>query len=296
METVYRDYAPKGVEFYYIYKALAHPELDGYVQPFTLDERLMHVKEAQRTLGSGITWISDTMDNDLKHALGDSPNSEFVVGPDGNFVVTRTWSSPDQLRSDLETLIGPVENPTRISDLNMKFEPPPEIAASGVVPRIEVPGRMYAVRFEPKESFQPFYMKLRAEADDALLSSGKGTLYVGFHVDPLYHVHWNNLVSAVKYQVTAPEGMTVSPAQGEGPKVEVASDVDPREFLLKIETSGDSRDPLHLAVHYYACNDEEGWCIPVSQEYDIYLETDRDGGWNVRRGRPNRRTFRLSEQ
>lgn len=296
METVYRDYAPKGVQFYYIYKTLAHPELDGYVQPFTLEERLMHVKEAERTLGSEIPWISDTMDNDLKHALGDSPNSEFVIDPDGNFVVTRTWSSPEQLRRDLETLIGPVENPTQVSDLNMKFEPPPEIAASGVVPRVEVPGRMQALKVEPKESFQPFYMKLRAEADDALLVNGEGTLYVGFHVDPLYHVHWNNLVAPVKYEVTAPEGTTVSPAQGEGPKVEEASDVDPREFLLSVQTSGISQDPLHLAVHYYACNDEEGWCIPVSQEYDVYLEADRDGGWNVSRARPNWRTFRLREQ
>jgi hypothetical protein len=296
METVYRDYAPQGVRFFYIYKALAHPELDGYVQPFTLEERLMHVKEAERTLGSEIPWISDTMTNDLKHALGNSPNSEFVIDPDGNFVVTRTWSSPQQLRSDLETLIGPVENPTQISDLNMKFEPPPEVAASGVVPRIEVPGRMHAVKVEPKDSFQPFFMKLRAEADDALLAKGEGTLYVGFHVDPLYHVHWNNLVAPVKYEVTAPEGTTVFPAQGEGPKVEEASDVDPREFLLAVTNVAGSQAPLELAVHYYVCNDDEGWCIPVSQEYEIYLEADRDGGWNVRRGRPNWRTFRLREQ
>ena len=103
METIYRDYAPKGVDFYYIYKTLAHPELDGYVEPFTLEERLMHVKEAQRTLGSEITWISDTMSNDLKHALGDSPNSEFVVDPAGKIVrivlgadptsCVETWSS-----------------------------------------------------------------------------------------------------------------------------------------------------------------------------------------------------------
>ncbi|MEE8348137.1 MAG: hypothetical protein V3R94_01090 [Acidobacteriota bacterium] len=296
METIYRDYAAKGVQFYYIYKALAHPELDGYVQPFTLEERLMHVKEAERTLGSEIPWISDTMGNDLKHALGDSPNSEFVVDPEGNFVVTRTWSSPQQLRRDLENLIGPVENPTQVSDLKMKFEPPPEIAASGVVPRVNVPGRMHAVKVEPKESFQPFYMKLRAEADEALLGNGDGTLYVGFHVDPLYHVHWNNLVGPVKYQVTAPQGTTVSPSQGEGPKVEVASDVDPREFLMNVKISEESQDPLHLAVHYFACNDEEGWCIPVSQEYDLYLQPDRDGGWNVLRGRPNWRTFRLRER
>ncbi len=278
METIYRDYAPKGVHFYYIYKTLAHPELDGYVEPFSLEERLMHVKEAQRTLGSEIAWISDTMSNDLKHALGDMPNSEFVVDPAGTIVRMRVWSRPDQLRSDLEELVGPVVNPTRVSDLNLNFEAPPKVAASGVVPRVELPGRMLPVKIEPQSSSQPFYMKLRAEVDQRFLREGEGTLYVGFFPDPLYHVHWNNLVDPVKYEISAPEGITVSPEKGEGPKVKEASDMDPREFLLDIKRSGDSQEPLQLAVRYFACNDEEGWCVAVSQEYSISLEPDPDGG------------------
>ncbi len=278
METIYRDYASKGVNFYYIYKTLAHPELDGYIEPFTLEELLMHVKEAQRTLGSEITWISDTMSNDLKHALGDSPNSEFVVDPAGMIVRMRAWSRPDELRRDLEQLVGPVENPTRVSDLNLKIEAPPKVAASGVVPRVRVPGRMMPVKIEPQASSQPFYMKLRAEVDQRFLREGEGILYVGFHPDPLYHVHWNNLVDPVKYEITAPEGITVSPARGEGPTVKEASDIDPREFLVNIKKSGDSREPLQLAFSYFACNDEEGWCVAVSQEYAVSLEPDPDGG------------------
>ncbi len=285
METIYRDYAPKGVNFYYIYKTLAHPELDGYVEPFTLEERLMHVKEAQRTLGSEITWISDTMSNDLKHALGDSPNSEFVVDPTGKIVRMRAWSRPDELRRDLEQLVGPVENPTRVSDLNLKIEAPPKVAASGVVPRVRVPGRMMPVKIAPQSSSQPFYMKLRAEVDQRFLREGEGVLYLGFHPDPLYHVHWNNLVDPVKYEITTPEGITVSPEKGEGPKVQEASDVDPREFLVEIRKSGNSQDPLQLAVRYFACNDEEGWCVAISQEYSISLEPDRDGGRTRSRGR-----------
>ena len=263
---------------YYIYKTLAHPELDGYVEPFSLEERLMHVKEAQRTLGSEITWISDTMSNDLKHALGDRPNSEFVVDPEGTIVRMRVWSRPDQLRSDLEELVGPVENPTRVSDLNLNIEAPPKVAASGVVPRVRLPGRMLPVKIEPQASSQPFYMKLRAEVDQTFLREGEGTLYIGFHPDPLYPVHWNNLADPVKYEIAAPEGITVSPAKGEGPKVKEASDIDPREFLVDIRKMGDTREPLQLAVRYFACNDEEGWCIAVSQEYAISLELDPDGG------------------
>jgi hypothetical protein len=35
LEAIERDYSDRGVKFYYIYKALAHPENNGYVTPFT---------------------------------------------------------------------------------------------------------------------------------------------------------------------------------------------------------------------------------------------------------------------
>ncbi len=235
LETIYRDYSPLGVQFYYIYKHLQHPELDGYIQSFTLEERLMHIQEARRTLGSEIPWISDSMSNDLKHALGNSPNSEFVIDPEGKVASRRAWSQPELLRQDLERLVGPVENPTQVSDLNLKVEPPPKVAASGVVPRVEVPGIMRAVRIKPQSSELPFYAKLRAEVDRNFFDSGEGTLYLGFHVDPIYRVHWNNLVNPLKFEIKAPEGITVSPSQGEGPQVAVPSDIDPREFLLDLK-------------------------------------------------------------
>jgi hypothetical protein len=278
LETIYRDYAPQGVQFHYIYKHLQHPELDGYIQPFTLEERLMHIQEARRTLGSEIPWISDSMSNDLKHALGNSPNSEFVIDPEGKVAMRRAWSQPELLRKDLEQLLGPVENPTQVSDLNLKVEPPPKVAASGVVPRVEVPGIMRAVKIEPESSELPFYAKLRAEVDRNFFGTGEGILYLGFHVDPIYRVHWSNLVNPLQFEIKAPEGITVFPAQGEGPQVEVPSDIDPREFLLDVKRREEASEPLELAVRYFACNDEEGWCIPVSQKYSIYLESDRQVG------------------
>lgn len=272
-----------GVQFYYIYKNLAHPELDGYIEPFTLEERLMHIQEAKRTLGTGIPWIADSMDNDLKHALGNTPNSEFVIDPEGKVVVRRAWSQPDLLRQDLERLVGPIENPTQVSDLDLKLEPPPRVAASGIVPRVEVPGVTSVMKATPEASDIPYYAKLRAEVDRNFLGSGKGTLYLGFYVDPIYRVHWNNLVDPLKFEITVPEGITVTPSQGEGPQLEVASDIDPREFLLEITKEEGVTEPLQLAVRYYAFNDEEGWCIPVTQRYAIHLESYRDGGISPRR-------------
>ena len=279
---MYRDYAPKGVRFYYIYKALAHPELDGYITPFTLEERLMHVAEAQRELGSEVTWLCDTMANEAKHALGDAPNSEFIFDPEGRLVVRRRWSDPAALRQDLARLVGPAESRTQVSDLNLPSPPPPERAPTGVVPRLEVPWGMIPLKAEPipDEKETPFYAKLRVEAERSLLQEGKGKLYLGFFLDPLYKVHWNNEVAPVRFHLDVPDTVTAKPSNGEGPKVDAKSDADPREFLVDVSAE-DSDQPLTASVYYFACNDAETFCVPVTQRYRFRLARDPDGGRRI---------------
>ena len=283
METIVRDYAPKGVRFYYLYKRLAHPELSNYVDPFTLDERLMHVRQAERQLGSRIPWIADAMTNDLKHALGDMPNPEFIIDPDGRVVGRRAWSNPLALRADLERLIGPVETQTRVADLDLVTAPPVVTVAKGIVPRAVPPGRMTTLKIEPRldESPLPFYTKLRADVDQAFLETDTGTLYLGFHIDPLYRMHWNNDAPPLEYAITAPPGVSVTPAHGRFAEIEEAADADPREFLVAI-TAEDRSMPLDLSVTYYACDDALTFCVPVIQGYTVRLEPDTDAG-RVRR-------------
>ena len=281
METVERDFAPQGVKFYYIYKALAHPGASGYITPFTQAERLMHVAEAKHQLGSRIDWLCDTMANDAKHAWGDAPNSEFVIDPAGKIVVSRRWSQPDELRRDLEKLVGEVENPTTIADLGMQPLKAPQTAPMGVVPRLELPGRMHALRVERAPLVddaisEPLYVKLRAELDPEYENAAVGKLYFGFFLDPLYKVHWNNEVAAVTYTVEPPAGLEVTPLRGEGPQVTEKADADPREFLLEI--SGESEEPIKVIVQYFACDDAETFCKPVTQHYLVSLQRDRDGG------------------
>jgi hypothetical protein len=220
------------------------------------------------------------MHNDVKHALGNAPNSEFVIGPDLKVLSNRLWSNPAELREDLEKFVGKVDKPTRIADLKLKRLPPPKAAATGVVKRISVPRELRAVKISPvvKEGGQPFYAKLRAEADPGLLRDGRGKLYLGFHLDPIYEVHWNNLARPIKVTLHTAQGMTLSKSTLEGPKVKEAADVDPREFLVAVETK-DRTSPLKLSVLYYACNDAGGWCKLVRQEYTVHLEADPDGGW-----------------
>ena len=237
------------MRFVYLYKALAHPELNGYVNPVTLEERLAHIEEAKRTLGSEIPWIADTMTNDLKHAIGDRPNSEYLLDRAGKVLRVRAWSNPSQLRKDLEEFVGPVENPTEVAELNMKIKPPPEHAPTGVVPRIRKQGFYRTLRSEPRfeKTSEPFYAKLRVEAERKLLSTGEGKLYLAILPDPIHGVYWNNRAPAMDVELTPPEGVGISTTRMKGPDVKEDADADPREFLVDVKL-GEAREPLGLKV------------------------------------------------
>lgn len=254
----------------------------------------MHIREAKRTLGTQIEWICDSMDNQIKHAFGDAPNSEFVIDPQGRIVVRRVWSDPRQLRADLERLVGPVERVTRVEDLDLPTAPPPQPAPRGIVPRVQRPPNLVPLKQQPiaGEKKLPFYVKLRAEADPVLLHAGRGILYVGFHLDPLYHVHWNNKARPIVVRFVTADGepdSRVEPNVLEGPKVDAPADIDPREFLVRVQRSEGDDAPLRIKVAYFACNDEQGWCLPVSQEYRVFFEADPDAGRARRTGPPDGR-------
>ena len=245
----------------------------------------MHVAEAKQKLGSRIHWLCDSISNDLKHALGDAPNSEFLVGPDGKIVQARRWSRPQELRQDLASLLGEVARPTTIADVGMKPLEPPKTAAKGIVPRLQLPGRMTAVRVQPlvdsvtgigSSGQEPFYVKLRAEVDQQYFQNGAGKLYLGFLLDPLYKVPWNNRAAPIQYEIETSNQLEVTPRSATGPDVEEDADADPREFLVDI--SGRANGPIKLTVKYFACDDAETFCRPVTQHYLISLERDRDGG------------------
>jgi hypothetical protein len=240
----------------------------------------MHATEAKRVLGTRIPWLIDTMDNDLKHALGNTPNAELVFDPDGKIVRRRGWSDPDALRQDLAQLTGPADKVTRVEDLDLPVIAPAKTVAKGVVPRVEVPPGMRALRIEAttSEDDLPYYVKLRAEGNENLIDTGQGVLFVGFHLDPLYKVHWNNDAPPLTLEVRASEGGTVTPSSVVAPDPEEPADADPREFLLEVDAAGQGEKSLELSVRYFACDDAQTFCIPVNQRYSIWLERDPDGG------------------
>ena len=279
LEAVHRDYHGKGVNFYFVYKSLAHPELaGGYVQPFTLEERLAQARKAIEQFGTQIPWLVDAMDNRLKRALGDRPNSQFLIDPQGVIIRKRAWSNPSQVRTDLEELVGPSSQITRAHELGLKLALPPKQdnvrSSISKVPRT----RMVPLQIEPQldKNGSPFFAKLRAEASAKLLSDGKGELYVGFHLDPLYGTRWNNLGGEVSVQLNANSNVKLEGKELVSPKNSEATDNQPREFLVSVD-SWPKDEVVKLTVRYFVC-DNQATCHAVAQEYLIRPNRDIDGG------------------
>ncbi len=279
---MYRDYRDKDVQFFYVYSNVQHPEINNFVAPYNVKERLMHIEEIVRRSKSEMPWLCDNMKHDLKSALRAAPNGEYVFDKDGKMIRKRFWSDPNTLRQDLETLVGKVDKPTKVEDLPTRFVVEKRTIASGVVPRIQIPGRMAALEIEPmgaKKDEAPFYVKLRAEMSGRVVMGGqkKGKLYLGFYLDPLYKVHWNNKMAPIKVQIDGGECLSVNESKLTGPKVKEAADVDPRQFLVDVELK-DAKKEFVVTVSYAACDDAETFCIPLTQKYKIKINRDRFGG------------------
>ena len=147
---------------------------------------------------------------------------------------------------------------------------------------------MTGVQVQPRESNVPFYAKLIAQVDNLLLSSGDGKLYLGFHLDPLYAVHWDNTHSPVRYELNLPTGIRANPASGQGPRVSARADTDPREFLVDLE-GANKNAVIGVTVNYYASNKTRKQQRLVSQSYYVTLKADPDAGVLYRGARQYRR-------
>jgi hypothetical protein len=79
----------------------------------------------------------------------------------------------------------------------------------------------------------------------------------------------------LRFDLEIPDGVKLSATSGEAPQPKAEADIDPREFLLDVESWPAGKTVL-LTVTYAACTDAT--CHQVRQVYDLRRERDRDGG------------------
>lgn len=225
---------------------------------------------------SEIPWLADAMDDSTNLAFGKPYNGEFVVDPKGKIVRQRFWSNPITLRKDLEQLVGPVANPTDVSDVAAKFRTEKREVASGVVPRIALPAGLkpLQVAYEPSQS--PAFFKLRAELLRKQDDAGQYKLFLGFYPDPIYKVHWNNAAGPIAVVLEAVDALGLTETSLAGPEVDVAADLDPRMFLVDLPKI-DSKAELTVELKAVVCDDAETFCHPITQRFVISLAKTTDG-------------------
>lgn len=285
MEALAADFADKNVKFFYIYKSLAHPEWNNYLVPETLDERLLHLAEAKRTLKTKIPWLCDSMENEFAEAMGRLPNSDFIIGPKGTIVKRHAWNNVERLRQHLTELVGEVERKIPLDQLSISDPGPAEAAPTGLLTKLDKPEGLMVIKSRQIETSderkQVRYVKLKAEADSDCLFAGTGKLFLTFRLDPVYRVHWNNLGPAVKISLSSDnEFVSLQPEVKEGLKPDAEGDADPREFEIDVD-GWDPEKTLNVEFSYIGCHDEDAWCMPITQSFEITCEAARQRGITI---------------
>ena len=243
---------------------------------FNIEERLKHIAIAKERFKTEMSWICDTMDDDVKQAFGNAPNGEFIIDPDGKLIKKRFWSNPKTLRADLAKLVGESEKVTKVEDLETAFTPNVRKIASGVVPRIKLPKGLKPLTIEPYEDKEhPFYAKLRVEAVPNR-KDGSAKVYFGVYLDPIYEVHWNNLAGKVKIEITSDEA-EFAETELIAPDVKVDSDIDPRQFLVYVKEI-ETESTFEAKLTYTVCDDAETFCTEVVQTYKVTGKFNRGLG------------------
>ncbi len=274
IEAASADYAPKGVQFFYFYKSLRHPELGGYVEPQMMSERLLHIADAKEKLGTRVPWISDTLEDSLRIGLKAGSQSVYLVSPEGQLVFGSDEIDEEALREALVAALGSVGKVTAARDLDLPRVPrAPKMVNEDSELGVERPSTMTILSITPSDPEATHYVKLRAEADRDLLQTGSGRLFLGFYPDPIYDAKWNNLTPAMKYVLETAEGVSAMPAQATAAKGEGDSDNQPRQFWVDIKSDGKPGE-AKLTLHYFGCTPT--LCTALSHEYTIaFVAEDR---------------------
>ena len=126
----------------------------------------------------------------------------------------------------------------------------------------------------PSKPEETYFVKLRAEADSALLQSGIGRLFLGFYPDPIHDAHWNNLAPPMQYTLELPKGITASPAEATAAMGPGDSDTQSRQFWVDLQ-SKQMPSEFTVKLHYYACTPDMREA--KTHEYLVRLEPENRG-------------------
>lgn len=104
MESLYKEFHGKGVEFFVIYTEEAHPGLFGYFKPKSFSDKLANARHAKRTLKMNIPILVDDMKNEIHRSYGGLPNMTYIIDKNGKIEYKELWTDPERLKVILQDL------------------------------------------------------------------------------------------------------------------------------------------------------------------------------------------------
>lgn len=275
IEAARIDYGSNKVQFFYFYKSLRHPELEGYVEAQNMKERLLQLAEARKKLGTKTPWLADTMDDSLRIGLGANSQSVYLISPEGEVLYANGRVVRADLRHALTAALGAPEKETQVADLKLPInQRPGKLVNEDSTLGVNRPEGLTILKITPKTPDKTYYVKLRAEGDDALIKTGTGRLFLGFYPDPIHDAYWNNLTEPMRYKLTLPEGMTATPVEASAKKGDGDKDTKPRQFWVDIK-SEEKPGKITLTLDYYGCTPDQ--CMALTHDYTIALEDENRG-------------------
>lgn len=275
IEILNADFSQKDIQFFYVFKSLRHPELDGFIEAQNLSERLLMVQEAKKRLGTKTPWLVDAMDDNIRIALRSGSQSVYLISPEGKII--NGWGKLDEpaLREILINKLGAPKTLTTVKDLKLpsitrNAKRLNEDSNTGIFR----PEGMTILSIKPLKPEDTYYVKLRAEADNNLITTGSGKMALTFLPDPIHHAHWNNLTPPMKYVLTVPKSITASPQEATAQTGTGDSDTNPRQFWVTLNNAK-PLDEIELTLHYYGCTPD--MCKAMTHKYLIKITPDSSG-------------------
>ena len=278
LEAVVRDYKPRGVQFVWVYRRLIHPGFEGYLSPTSLDERLQHVEEMRKRFPTAGRWVSDTLEGDLEKACEGRRWVVQVLDPEGGVIHRDAVYSDLTLRAVLSQVVGPVAEPTPAESI-ARIRPPAPRFIGTKRPPLKRPDALVPLRTQSGHG-PDSPVKLVAQAEPSLLEDGQGKLYLGFHLDRLQGMSWNNQAGPLRWMIEPTAGIEVEPEQGVAWLEEAPEDDAPREFLVSVRRrEGRDEESLSVKAWYGICQKAGGLCRLEERHFVIELRRDPDEGY-----------------
>lgn len=104
MNDLWREFGPRGVEFYLVYVKESHPA-ENYRHHTSMEQKIKHAGDLQRSEKPTFPMLVDNLEGEIHRSYGPWPTSLFVVHKDGLLVFRSTIAQPAQLRGFLSELM-----------------------------------------------------------------------------------------------------------------------------------------------------------------------------------------------